>query len=107
MGVASGAAIGSEEGGRGQEELTLSKLANRSGSREGCWGEDGAKGSWAASLAGWDGTSPGPGGNKGALRWKESDDSDLEMVDRLPAPKHKIIYARQHVKRLMNTFHNG
>lgn len=73
----------------------MSKLANRSGSRKVWWGEDGAKGSWAASLAGWEGTSPGPGGNKGALRWKESDDSDLEMVDRLPTPKDKIIYARQ------------
>lgn len=47
---------GEEEG----EELTLSKLANRAGSRGAWLGEEGAKGSDTESLAGREENSPDP-----------------------------------------------
>lgn len=68
--------------------LTLSKLANRSASRM-LWrgGEEGAKGSAKGSLAGREEEeeeSPGACGSKCPRRWKESEDSVLEMEDLLP-----------------------
>lgn len=73
-------------GGEGEGEvLTLSKLANRSASRA-LWrgGEEGAKGSATGSLAGSEENSPEVCGRKCPRRWKESEDSVLEMVDLLP-----------------------
>lgn len=77
--------------------LTLSKLANRSASRT-LWrgGEEGAKGSAKGSLAGREGEeeeeekSPEGCGRKCPRRWKESEDSVLEMDDFLPGQvKHR------------------
>lgn len=82
----------SDEGeGEGEREvLTLSKLANRSASRM-LWrgGEEGAKGSAKGSLAGREeeGKSPECGGTKCPRRWKESEDSVLEMDALLPEEK--------------------
>lgn len=52
---------GSHYWGSGEGEgLTLSKLANRAGSRGAWWGEEGAKGSGTESLAGREENSPEP-----------------------------------------------
>lgn len=71
--------------------LTLSKLANRSTSRRLCrGGEEGAKGSAKGSLAGREEEeeeeekSPEVCWRKCPLRWKDSEDSVLEIDDLLP-----------------------
>lgn len=90
-------------GGKGEGErevLTLSKLANRSASRT-LWrgGEEGAKGSAKGSLAGREEEeeeeekSPEVCGRKCPRRWKESEDSVLEMDDLLPGQvRHRKAY---------------
>lgn len=84
------------EGEEEREELTLSKLANRSASRT-LWrgGEEGAKGSALGSLAGREEEeeeeekSPRGGVWKGPRRWKASLDSVLERDDLLPGEERK------------------
>lgn len=75
------------EGEDEREELTLSKLANRSASRT-LWrvGEEGAKGSAIRSLAGREEEDKSPRAWvwKWPLRWKASLDSVLESDDLLP-----------------------
>lgn len=73
------------EGEEEREELTLSKLANRSASRT-LWrgGEEGAKGSAIGSLAGREEKSPIGWVWKWPRRWKASLDSVLERDDFLP-----------------------
>ena len=85
------------------EVLTLSKLANRSGSlRALWWGEDGAKGSATPSLAGCEEEeeekSPEPAGRKGLLG-KESDDSVLLVLDLLPTHTHTHTHKYRIIQR--------
>lgn len=97
----------SHSGGGEGEVLTLSKLANRSTSRRLCrGGEEGAKGSAKGSLAGREEEeeeeeekSPEVCWRKGPRRWKDSEDSVLEIDDRLPDEakrgKHTVFFKKK------------